>query len=358
MLTSLYDSARHSTHPVLGNDDLVQVFLTERQSLAEWKASHSAPIAEEEALVCPASPSSLMSLPRDFAQKLETTAAQTPAMVEKWTALTTLLERLAKRLESQGLEYSRLASLVESLEETNQATYRPESEFATSVLDSGRRLSQRVAGAHRDMGDLCQVRSGLLLDATLEGLKAQRDLWLAFRDLLVRHQTLSGDSVSTLKASIAAARAKLSQLEAIPPPSRAQTYSSDVAKYEASIRKESGMVEALLKRRETIKVHMWEELGVLWERKTAAGTLANAAGTGAAKPGSRLGAGVGLAATGPGIPGTANVWRGWCFDELVGRSAERRAIEECWRELEQEEQSGAEDDAEGDKVDRPGAGIL
>ncbi|CAO1623770.1 unnamed protein product [Sympodiomycopsis kandeliae] len=288
-----------AAHSILGRDELVQVFLTEKQPLTEWKHSNSPPATEEEAFTSPPQPSSLLSIPSDLSSKVEQTSNHTNSMVEKWTNFVNLFERICKRLEAQGLDYSRLASQLDSLTSVNQSCFKPESDpedHSTSL----RETSNHVASLNRDFSDLLTVRGKHSSQSTLEELKSQRDLWMAFRDLLARHTALSTDNVPALKQRIAASRTKISTLQSTPIESRSQSYHSDIDKVEASIQADSLQVESLLKRREFIRLYMWQELNWLWKCKT--------------QP-------------------IENTWKQWCRDELVGKSAERKAVEECWKDL-------------------------
>lgn len=157
-----------------------------------------------------------------------------------------------------------------------------------------------MGGLNRDFSDLCTARAKGAGDSTLEQLKTQRDLWMAFRDLIARHTALSTDNVTALKQRISTSRGKVNGLRNTPIETRAASYHADVDKLEASIQADSLQVESLLKRREFIRLYMWQELNWLWKSRTEPTELA---------------------------------WKQWCREELVGKSAEKQAVEECWRDL-------------------------
>lgn len=220
-------------------------------------------------------------------------------MVEKWTNFVNLFERISKRLEAQGLDYSRLASQLDSLTSVNQSCFKPGSD-PEDHNTSLRETCNRLGGLNRDYSDLSTMRARVASETTLEQLKAQRDLWMAFRDLVARHGVLATDNVASLKQRIATSRAKVSSLQSTPVETRAPSFHADVEKLEASIQADSLQVESLLKRREFIRLYMWEELNWLWKSKT--------------EP-------------------LEQTWKSLCRDELVGKSAEKRAVEECWKDL-------------------------
>lgn len=123
---------------------------------------------------------------------------------------------------------------------------------------------------------------------------------MAFRDLIARHTALATDNVSTLKQRISTSRGKVANLKNVPVETRAPSYHKDVEALETSIQADSLQVESLLKRREFIRLYMWQELNWLWKSKTQPMEMA---------------------------------WKSWTRDELVSKSAEKRAVEECWKEL-------------------------
>lgn len=290
------------------------MFLTERRPLSEWKTSHPSLSIEDELDLTPPSSLAILSLPSDFSSHLDQTATHTPTMVEKWTSLANLFERMAKRLEYQSLDHSRLASLIDSVEETNQATFRPISVHSDTARAALKDV-QRVATAHRDLADLSALRSRAMTDSTLEGLKAQRDLWIGFAALSQRATTFFAQYEATFAANkerIATHRKKLSSLHALPSGQRPATFEQDCAKVQTAISTDETALEGSMKKRDRVKVCLWEELNLLWKRKTAA----------ADGSGSETG------------PATMEIWRHWIQSELIGKSAERRAMEECRREVE------------------------
>lgn len=282
-------------HPTLSRDPLVRTFLTDKRSIAEWRSANQPPSLEEEALSPHATPppsqggSGLLSGPSPFPAsssassnkeldaQLDGIAQVTPAMVEKWTNLVSLFDRMSRRLEAQGLDHARLASLLDSLETTSGGLNRSlETQHRTNGLaqnggggsSSGsgsgnggtRALVERVSEAHRDLSDLQSLRSASWTDSTLENLKRQRDLWLSLAQLLNRKQQLAGDDVTTLKQKVSATRTKLSALSSTPPSNRAANHLSEVEALESTLRTDSLRVDILMRRRERIRVCLGSEL--------------------------------------------------------------------------------------------------
>ncbi|CAO1623761.1 unnamed protein product [Parajaminaea phylloscopi] len=277
-------------HPTLSRDPLTRTFLTDKRSIAEWRGSNPNPSVEEEALSPHATPpprSELSGLPtnstmglssptsstsKELDAKLEAVAQAVPSAVEKWSNLVSLFERMARRLEAQGLDHARLASLLGALETTTGGLYRsidsqkqPESPATSAAATASfhaqtRALVERVSETHRDLSDLHSLRATNWADSTLEHLKRQRDLWLSFSHLLSRKTQLGGDNVVALKQKVSSAKGKLASLNSTPPSNRSASHASDVESLESSLRTDSLQVEVLLRRRERIKVCLSSEL--------------------------------------------------------------------------------------------------
>lgn len=273
--------------------------------MSEYKLSHPNISLEEESTIALPPSTALVTVPRDLSTKLDLTTTQTPTMVDRWSTLCTLFERIAKRIESQGGDYARLGSLIDAISQGGGARAGAGAGRSTSPLtSSSSALSSTTSSAlasslHRDFSDLCTVRSRSLTQHALEGLKTQRDLWLSWRDLLARHVALAGDNVPALKAQVASTRARLAALNGVSPAQRPPTFHADVAKVEETLRADALLIERLLQRRERVRAAMWEELGLLSARKEE----------------------------------VAGVWREWCKEELLGRAAQKRAVEECWAQM-------------------------
>ncbi|PWN19627.1 hypothetical protein BCV69DRAFT_26937 [Microstroma glucosiphilum] len=281
--------------------------------MSEYKLSHPNISLEEESTIALPPSTALVTVPRDLSTKLDLTTTQTPTMVDRWSTLCTLFERIAKRIESQGGDYARLGSLIDAISQgggagagasagagvgPGRSTSPPISSSSPAIISSSS-SSALASSLHRDFSDLCTVRSRSLTLHALEGLKTQRDLWLSWRDLLARHVALAGDNVPSLKSQVASTRAKLAALNAVAPAQRPPTFHADVAKVEETLRTDSLQIERLLQRRERVRAAMWEELGLLAARKEE----------------------------------VAGVWREWCKEELLGRAAQKRAVEECWAQM-------------------------
>jgi sorting nexin-8 len=111
----------------------------------------------------------------------------------------------------------------------------------------------------------------MLLDTTLESLKSQRDLHIAMRDLFVRHEHLSKDSVERLKKRVETSSARLETIKK----AQKDNWQEEVDKVLSSIEKDQATIASQLNRRVFIRACLWHELRVvLHNRENTLLTLA------------------------------------------------------------------------------------
>ncbi|KAJ3554380.1 hypothetical protein NP233_g12434 [Leucocoprinus birnbaumii] len=99
----------------------------------------------------------------------------------------------------------------------------------------------------------------VLLDTTLESLKAQRDLYIATRDLLIRNDRLSVDQVERLKKRVETTSVKLDGIKA----AAKEGWQEEAERLTAIIEKDQGTIAAQLSRRVFIRVCLWNELRIM-----------------------------------------------------------------------------------------------
>ena len=86
-----------------------------------------------------------------------------------------------------------------------------------------------------------------MASTTVEALKSQRDLYIAMRDLFLRHDRLSGDNVERLKKRIETNQAKLEGL--LSSPNRKDNWETEVDRLKGLDERDQTMVGTLLRRR-------------------------------------------------------------------------------------------------------------
>ncbi|KAF8704769.1 PhoX homologous domain, present in p47phox and p40phox, partial [Rhizoctonia solani] len=258
------------------------IFQTWSSSIPEphleiWRKQNSISL-EEESLSKRVERLEEMSVPGDCAEKLAAVRKKLPGLVDHWTRISVIVDRLIKRREGAAADLTRLTMTLNSLTEHNTScTLRGESDDCD--LCAGVRTGLgRVAARTGGLGEELDGRSRVLNSTLMEAVKSQRDLYLAFQALFARQDRLGGDTVDKLKKRVETAGAKhiliVNSLEGLQ--GSAKTKAQDEAdKLRSSIEKDQHQIHTLLNRRVFIQYCMWHELRVvLHNRENALLSLA------------------------------------------------------------------------------------
>lgn len=241
-------------HPVLKEDGLLAVFLTE-PSFDEWR-KHSPISLDEESSSKRIDSVEEMSIPADLDDKLESVRRKLGAVIEHWHRVCLLGDRLAKRREAAAADLTRLAMTINSLNEVNATCWRGEGcEACGGVRDGLGRVSARVQGHAANL----ERRSHGLVETTLEMLKGQRDLYLAMRDLFSRHDRLAGDAVERLKKRVATFQDRLEGVRA----AQKDGWAAEADRIAQGVEQDQTAIAVQLARRVFVRHTMWHELRVV-----------------------------------------------------------------------------------------------
>ncbi|TRM65617.1 hypothetical protein BD626DRAFT_398892 [Schizophyllum amplum] len=303
-------------HPVIKDDALLGVFLTE-PLFETWRKQNSVSLDEESATKR-VDRVEEMSIPADLDDKLALVRGQVPPLIEHWQRACILAERIIKRREAAAVRTSRLrrafhipahllpasstllssnASIMSGSTTAfpgmaNSVTLPPPTASVLSMelgdqsdlsrltntlrvvvevgapcwrgeeceLSNGVRggLSQVAAHAQR-YAEMVELRTRSLMDTTLEGLKAQRDLYIAMRDLFIRHDRLSVDQVERLKKRVETTSLKMDGIKS----TQKEGWEVEADKLSSQIERDQATIAAQLSRRVFIRACMWHELKVV-----------------------------------------------------------------------------------------------
>ncbi|KAK7687879.1 hypothetical protein QCA50_009098 [Cerrena zonata] len=309
-------------HPIIKDDGLISVFLTE-PSFEQWRKQASISI-EEESATKRVDRIEEMAIPSDLEDKLAVVRSKITSLIEQWQKICILAERIIKRREAAAVRvsppplpgrnfmqahfalppFSPTSSIATHASNASNADGETQS-LASSIL-SGFHLprSAGIAGTNQQSdtarltntlrtlvevnercwrGDDCELCSGVrqglstvaqhtqihadameertrrLLYSTLESLKAQRDLYIAMRDLFIRHDRFSGDSVDKLKKRVETNSLKLEAVKQ----AQKDHFEDEVDKLTGLIERDQASIAAMLNRRIFIRASMWHELRVV-----------------------------------------------------------------------------------------------
>ncbi|KAJ3982078.1 hypothetical protein F5890DRAFT_1556227 [Lentinula detonsa] len=308
-------------HPIIKDDGVLSVFFSET-SFEEWRR-HSSISLDEESTSKRIDPAEEMSIPSDLEDKITTIRRRVNPLIEQWQRICILAERIIKRREAAAVRISspfrrpfipaHLLPLFPSSTQRSldSAAIASSTTFPASGLSGTSNLSQspmlnnymvdplshqgdlsRLTNTLRAVievsdpcwrGDECElsggVRTGLeqvalhcqryselsenrtriSLDTTLEAVKSQRDLYIAVRDLFIRHDRLSFDQVERLKKRVETTSMKLAGIQA----AQKDGWQEEVDKLVAAIEKDRATIAAQLSRRVFIRACVWHELRVI-----------------------------------------------------------------------------------------------
>lgn len=241
-------------HPILKDDGLLAVFLTE-PSLENWRKQSSISL-DEESVSKRVDRVEEMTIPSDLEDKLEIIRGKLNPLIEQWQRICILAERIIKRREAAAGDLARLTNTLRAVIEVNQPCWRGDE----CELSNGVRLGLEQVAAHTQRhSELSELRTRALFDTTLEALKGQRDLYLATRDLFIRHERLAIDQVERLKKRVETNSVKLDGIRT----AQKDGWEDEVEKYTSLIEKDQASIAAQLSRRVFIRASMWHELRVM-----------------------------------------------------------------------------------------------
>ncbi|CAL1715044.1 unnamed protein product [Somion occarium] len=241
-------------HPIIKDDGLLQVFLTE-PSFEHWRKQASISY-EEESASKRVDQVEEMSIPSDLEDKLAVVRSKISVLIEQWQKICILAERIMKRREAAASDTARLTNTLKALVEVNDRCWRGDDcELCLGV----RQGLSSVAQHTQRHSDVLEERSRRLLYSTLEALKGQRDLYIAMRDLFIRHDRLSGDSVEKLKKRVETNSLKLEGVKQ----TKKERWQEEADKIAGIIEKDQASIAAMLNRRVFIRASMWHELRVV-----------------------------------------------------------------------------------------------
>jgi len=241
-------------HPILKEDGVLAVFLTE-PNLEAWR-KHTSVSLEEEYVSKRLDPVEEMSIPSDLNDKLGVVRNKIGQLIEQWQKICILAERLIKRREAAAADMSRLTMTLDALNEVNAQCWRGEEcELCMGVRDGVQHVSKHI----RDQADEAEQRTQQSMTYTLEALKSQRDLYIAVRDLFIRHHRLSGDSVEQLKKRIETNTIRIQTIQS----AAKENWEAERDKLSSMIERDQATIQNLLRRRVFIRYSMWHELRVV-----------------------------------------------------------------------------------------------
>ncbi|TDL23609.1 hypothetical protein BD410DRAFT_768122 [Rickenella mellea] len=241
-------------HPVIKEDGLLAVFLTE-PSLENWR-KHTAISLDEESVSKRVDRVEEMSIPSDLEEKLDVVRRKIGILIEQWQKICLLTERILKRREAAAADLSRLNMTLNALNEVNEVCWRGD---VCELCEGVRQGLTHVSGHVQIEADTLEQRVRVAMATTLEALKSQRDLYIAMRDLFIRHDRLGGDQVERIKKRVEANQMRLEAVKV----GRKEGWEAEAERVANTIERDQAAIAAALNRRVFVRFCMWHELRVV-----------------------------------------------------------------------------------------------
>ncbi|KAJ6095961.1 hypothetical protein N7486_006707 [Penicillium sp. IBT 16267x] len=198
-------------HPVLGQDQLVVMFLTVPTELSVWRKQATISVQDEFAdRVLP--PDLEDSLPSDLNDTLDTVRSGVQRSAEIYINLCTLLERLAKRNDGLAADHLRFSLALQSLTEVTKDTYSVDTNDVPSLNVGITATARHLSTSQSLLEDEARAWG----EGMLEDLKRQRDCLVSVRDMFDRRDRYARNNIPQLERRIETNERKLQDLRARP----------------------------------------------------------------------------------------------------------------------------------------------
>lgn len=201
---------------MLSKDGVLHAFVTE-VDFTTWRSEH--PISlEEESSNTLLSPSQIQTIPEDLDVKMKSLKARLPKMIDYWTRIVVVYERILRRRLNESIDFAKLQESFTSVLEVEMSGWRMNhvEEVEREEANFGKHGEQHAR--------IMEQRASIELETSLDQLKRvsccfvapltgafphiisfsvqHRELYTIFRDLFHRGATLSADSVDKLRKRV------------------------------------------------------------------------------------------------------------------------------------------------------------
>ncbi|KAJ5718397.1 hypothetical protein N7488_004043 [Penicillium malachiteum] len=198
-------------HPVLGQEQLVVMFLTVPTELSVWRKQATISVQDEfHERVLP--PDLEDSLPADLDDTFETVRSGVKRSAEIYINLCTLLERLAKRNDGLAADHLRFSLALQSLTEVTKDTYSIDTNDVPSLNVGITATARHLSASQSLLEDEARAWS----EGVLEDLKRQRDCLVSVREMFDRRDRYARNNIPQLERRIETNERKLQDLRARP----------------------------------------------------------------------------------------------------------------------------------------------
>ncbi|KAK0623950.1 hypothetical protein B0T14DRAFT_191566 [Immersiella caudata] len=198
-------------HPVLGQEQLVVMFLSVPTELSVWRKQATISV-QDEFEGRPLPPGLEDSLSPSLEDLFNRTRLGVRRSAELYIGICNIMDRLVKRQEGVAADHARIALSLTSLTEVSNDTYATDPNEVPLLNDGLQAMSKHLRTSQSLMEDEARAWD----EGVLEDLKRQRDALVSLRDLFERRERLDKDNIPFLERRIATNESKLTSLRAKP----------------------------------------------------------------------------------------------------------------------------------------------
>ncbi|KAL8948527.1 MAG: hypothetical protein Q9222_005295 [Ikaeria aurantiellina] len=199
-------------HPILGQEELVKMFLTVPTELAGLRKQVSSSV-HEEFMGRQLPPDLEDSLPTNLMETFDTVRSGVRQSAEAYINLCTLLERLMKRNQGIAADHLRFSHALIDLTETSASAYATDTNDVPLLNEGIKSTAKHLTTSQTLLEDEARVWD----EGVLEDFKKQRDMLVGVRDMFDRRDRYAKDNIPYLERRIESNEHKLEGLMNRPP---------------------------------------------------------------------------------------------------------------------------------------------
>ncbi|EEY21701.1 sorting nexin mvp-1 [Verticillium alfalfae VaMs.102] len=198
-------------HPILGQEQLVIMFLTVPTELTVWRKQ--ATISVQDEFVGRTLPPGLEdSLPATLEELFDRSRTGVRRSAELYINVCNIMDRLVKRSDGVAADHARIALSLQSLTELSNDTYATDTNDVPLLNDGLTAMGKHLKTCQSLMEDESKAWD----QGVLEDLKRQRDSLVAIREMFERRDRLDKDNIPYLERRIQTNESKLANLRGKP----------------------------------------------------------------------------------------------------------------------------------------------
>ncbi|KAF7725871.1 Sorting nexin mvp1 [Apophysomyces ossiformis] len=199
-------------HPCLKKDEVVNTFLSEPSELLAWRRANPPTTDEEFVRKSPNTDELEDYIPSDLDDRLAKLENKLPRIVEHYTMMCLVMERMIRLTEAHGTEYVRYSITLNAMSELEQNCYVAGCQACGSVVRGYETVAKHIQHA----GSILDDHATASIRGVLENIKRQRDIFISFKEMLERRSKLAINQIDTLAKKLEANKAKVVQNDGVP----------------------------------------------------------------------------------------------------------------------------------------------